>query len=67
MYTNVYTNLLQYIFERYSMKKMKKIHPAVAATDFVVRSMYHTTLQATPGQLVFYCDMILNTPLIAYW
>ena len=33
----------------------------------MVRSTYHTTLQATPGQLVFGNDMILNTPLISDW
>ena len=39
----------------------------LAATAFAVRSTYHTTLQATPGQLVFGRDMILNTPFIADW
>ena len=39
----------------------------LAATDFVLRSMYLTTLQVTPGQLVFGHDMILNTPFIADW
>ena len=37
----------------------------LAATAFAVRSMYHTTVQTMPGQLVFGCDMILNTPFIA--
>ena len=39
----------------------------LAATSFSVRSTYHTTLQATPVQLVFGHDMIINTPFIAYW
>ena len=39
----------------------------LAATAFAVRSTYHTTLQATPVQLVFGHDMILNTPFIADW
>ena len=39
----------------------------LSATDFLVQSTYHTMLQATPGQLVIGCDMILNTPFIAYW
>ena len=34
------------------------------ATDFEIRSTHHTTLQATPGQLIFGRDMILNTPFI---
>ena len=37
----------------------------LAATNFAVRSTYHTTLQSTPGHLVFGCDMILNNPIIA--
>ena len=35
----------------------------LAVADFSVRSTYHTTLQATPGQLVFGRDMILSTPI----
>ena len=35
----------------------------LAAADFSVLSTYHTTLQATPGQLVFGRDMILSTPI----
>ena len=37
----------------------------LATTDFEVCSMYHTTLQATPAQLLFDLEMILNTPFIA--
>ena len=39
----------------------------LAATAFVVQSIYHTTLQATPVRLVFGRDMILNTPFLADW
>ena len=39
----------------------------LATAAFVVQSTYHTTMQATPGQIVFGCDMILNTPCISYW
>ena len=35
--------------------------------DFAVCIMYHTTLQSTPVQVVFGCNMILNTPFIADW
>jgi hypothetical protein len=38
-----------------------------AATCFAVRSTYHTTLQKTPGQLVFGRDMILNIQHTANW
>ena len=39
----------------------------IAATKFSVRSMYHTTLKTTPGQMVFVHSMVLNEPFIAYW
>ena len=37
----------------------------LVATSFSVRSMYHTTLQAMPCQMVFGHDMILNNLFIA--
>ena len=39
----------------------------LSATAFAVRSTYHTTLQATPGQLVFGSDMILNVHNLVNW
>ena len=39
----------------------------LTAAAFVVRSMYHTTLQATPVQLVFGLDMILSTLINIYF
>jgi hypothetical protein len=39
----------------------------LSATAFAIRSTYHTTLKATPGQLVFGRDMILNIKHIANW
>jgi hypothetical protein len=39
----------------------------IADTAFAVRSTCHTTLQATPGQLVFGRDVIFNTKHIANW
>ena len=38
----------------------------LADEDFVVLNTHHTTLKATPGQLVFECDMILHTSFIGY-
>jgi hypothetical protein len=32
----------------------------LAATAFAIRATYHTTLQKSPGQLVFGRDMIFN-------
>jgi hypothetical protein len=39
----------------------------LAAAAFAVRSTFHTTLQATPGQLVFGRDMIFNIKHVANW
>jgi len=39
----------------------------LSATMFAIRSTYHTTLQATPSQLVFGRDAILNTVFEADW
>jgi hypothetical protein len=39
----------------------------LSATAFAIRNTYHTTLKATPGQLVFGRDLIFNTKFIADW
>jgi hypothetical protein len=39
----------------------------VSAVSFAVQSTYHTTLQSTPGQLVFGRDMIFPINHIADW
>jgi hypothetical protein len=39
----------------------------LAATMFAVRATYHTTMQATPSQIVFGRDAILNTKFEANW
>ena len=39
----------------------------LSAVAFAIRSTYHTTLQKTPGQLVFGRDMILNVQHTANW
>ena len=39
----------------------------LSATAFAVRSTFHTTLQQTPGQLVFGRDMIFNVKHTANW
>ena len=39
----------------------------LAATMFAVRAIYHTTLQASPMQLVFGRDAILNIKHVADW
>ena len=39
----------------------------LSATAFAIRSTYHTTLQKSPGQLVFGRDMIFNIKHAANW
>jgi transposase InsO family protein len=39
----------------------------LCATMFAVRATFHTTLQATPMQLVFGCDAILNIKHVTDW
>ncbi len=39
----------------------------LAATAYAIRSTYHTTLQATPSQLVFGRDMLLPVKFKAEW
>ena len=39
----------------------------LAAVMFAVRTTVHTTLQATPAQLVFGRDAIMNIPFKADW
>jgi hypothetical protein len=39
----------------------------LTATMFAIRATYHTTLQATPSQLVFGQDAILNVQFEANW
>ena len=39
----------------------------LSAAMFALRATYHTTLQASPTQLVFGRDAILNTKFVADW
>jgi hypothetical protein len=39
----------------------------LVAIAFALRSMYHMTLQATPGQLIFGRDMVLNVQHLMDW
>jgi hypothetical protein len=39
----------------------------LAAVAFALRSMYHTTLLAMPGQLVFGKDRVLNVQHLTDW
>ena len=39
----------------------------LATTYFEIKGTYHTMLQDMPIQLVFRCDIILNTPFVDDW
>ena len=38
----------------------------ITANDVDVQNLYHTTLKSMTIQLVFGCNMIINTPFIDY-
>ena len=52
------------------MKSLDKVDPwggILAATMFSVRETYHTTMRASPMQLVFGSDIILNIKHVTDW
>jgi hypothetical protein len=53
--------------EKQELDDENPFEPFLTATAYAIRSTYHTTLQATPGQLVFGRDMILPTKFKADW
>jgi transposase InsO family protein len=64
----VIANMIRtYELEDVYMDKKDPWGGILAATAYAVRSTYHTTLQATPGQLVFGRDMIFNVKHTANW
>ena len=64
----VIANMIRtYELENVYMDKQDPWSGIIAATCFAIRSTYHTTLQATPGQLVFGRDMIFNIKHEANW
>ena len=55
-------------FELQNVANQKEeIDGILAATMFAIRATYHTTLKATPAQLIFGRDAILNTKFEANW
>jgi hypothetical protein len=41
--------------------------PFLSSAAYEIRSTFHTTLKATPGQLVFGRDMVLPITFMADW
>jgi transposase InsO family protein len=56
-------------FELHNKRKVTKedIQGFLSSTMFAIRATYHTTLQATPMQLAFGRDAILNIKFEANW
>ena len=53
--------------EKRELEDKEPFEPFLTATAYAIRSTYHTTLKATPGQLVFGRDMILPVLFKANW
>jgi len=53
--------------EKRELEGKEPFEPFLTATAYAIRSTYHTTLGATPGQLVFGRDMILPVQFKANW
>ena len=53
--------------DKQELPEENPFEPFLTATAYAIRSTYHTTLQATPGQLVFGRDMILPIQFKADW
>jgi hypothetical protein len=49
------------------LPRIMPIWSFISAASWAIGSTYHTTLQATPGQLVFGRDMLLSIPFRADW
>ena len=53
--------------DREFTKQEETFEPFLTACAYAIRCTYHTTLKATPGQLVFGRDMILPIQFEANW
>ena len=65
-------NVVNYMLRSFDLEKenLEEDNPFeyfLQSTAWAIRSIYHTTLQATPCQLVFGRDMIHNIALKANW
>jgi hypothetical protein len=49
------------------MDEKDPLGPFLASAAYAIRSKFHTTLKATPGQLVFGRDMVLPIKFMADW
>ena len=54
-----------YELEKYYLDENNPLAGILLAAALAIHSTYHTTLKASPGQLVFGQDMIFNIKYIA--
>jgi hypothetical protein len=55
------------ILTNYQVDTLQDRQALLALVQWAMNSTYHTTLQATPGQLAFQRDMIMPTTFLANW
>ncbi len=60
-------SLRTFELEKQELDESDPWNPFLSAAAYAIRSTYHTTLQASPGQLVFGRDMILPIKFKADW
>ena len=60
-------SLRMFELEKQELDKYQPWKHFLSATAWAIRSTYHTTLEATPGQLVFGRDMLLPIQFKADW
>ena len=53
--------------QEYDFDDMDPWSELLGSVDWAIYITHHTTLQATPGQLVFGRDMLLNLKFVADW
>ena len=53
--------------QNYAFDKIDPWGPILQNIAYAIRSTYHTTTEATPGQLVFGRDMLFDIPFTADW
>ena len=61
------SSLRTFELEKHGLNENDLFKEFLTATAYAIRSTYHTTLQATPGQLIFGRDMILPIRLATNW
>jgi len=60
-------NIATFELSKVELPEVNPFDSFVAAASWAIRSSYHSTLKATPGQLVFGRDMLLDLKYRADW